>query len=54
MALTMNRLEGEGQRMEEFKDVATSADDETRMQAAKVLERLDSLRDAGLTTSGQR
>ena len=28
------------------------ADDETRMRAAKVMERLDSLQDAGLTTSG--
>lgn len=54
MALTMNRLEGAGQRMEEFKDIAALADDETRVQAAKVLERLDSLRDTGLTTSGQR
>ena len=54
MALTMNRLEGAGQRMKEFEEVAELADDKTRMRAAKVLERLDSLRDAGLTTSGQR
>lgn len=44
MALTMNRLEGAGQRMKELEDVAASADDETRMRAAKVLERLESLR----------
>lgn len=45
MALTMNRLEGAGQRMQEYEDVAELADDETRMRAAKVLERLDSLRE---------
>lgn len=44
MALTMNRLEGAGQRMKELENVAASADDETRMRAAKVLERLESLR----------
>lgn len=54
MALSMNRLEGAGQRMKEFEDVAASADDGTRMRAAKVLERLDSLRNAELTTNGQR
>ena len=45
MALTMNRLEGAGQRMKEFEEVAELADDETRMRAAKVLERLDGLRE---------
>ena len=45
MVLTMNRLEGAGQRMQEYEDVAELADDETRMRAAKVLERLDSLRE---------
>ena len=52
MALTMNRLEGAGQRMKEFEDVAASADDKTRVRVEKVLERLGSMRDAGLTTSG--
>lgn len=44
MALTMNRLEGAGQRMKELEDVAASADEETRMRAAKVLERLEAMR----------
>lgn len=44
MALTMNRLEGAGQRMKEFEDFAASADDEARMRAEKVLERLEALR----------
>lgn len=44
MALTMNRLEGAGQRMKEFEEVAELADDETRMRAAAVQERLERLR----------
>lgn len=44
MALTMNRLEGAGQRMKEFEEVAELADDETRMRAAEVRERLERLR----------
>lgn len=44
MALTMNRLEGAGQRMKEFEEVAELSDDETRMRAEKVLERLKALR----------
>lgn len=44
MALTMNRMEGAGQRMKEFEDVAKSADEETRVRAEKVLERLDRLK----------
>ena len=44
MALTMNRLEGAGQRMKEFEDVAELADDETRMRAAAVQERVERLR----------
>ena len=45
MALTMNRLEGVGQWMKEFEDVVASADEETRMRAAKVLGRLEALRE---------
>ena len=44
MALTMNRLEGAGQRMQEFEAVAELADDETRMRAEKILERLEAVR----------
>ena len=44
MALTMNRLEGAGQRMNEFEEVIELADDETRMRAAEVRERLERLR----------
>lgn len=51
MALTMNRLEGAGQRMKEFEDVVASADDETQMRAEKVLERLETLRG---TVSGSK
>ena len=51
MALTMNRLEGAGQRMKEFEGVAASADEETRMRAAKVLGRLEAVRG---TVSGSK
>ena len=44
MALTMNRLEGAGQRMKEFEEVAELADEETRMRAEKILERLEAVR----------
>lgn len=44
MALTMNRLEGAGQRMKEFEDVAASADDETRMRAKEVRNRMKRVR----------
>ena len=54
MALTMNRLEGVGQRMKEFEDFAESSDDETRMRAAKVLERLEAMRGMGAGSKGDK
>lgn len=40
MALTMNRIEGAGQRMKEYEAVAERADEETRVRAAEVMVRL--------------